>query len=568
MLVHPKVREVVVMSASQVGKTEILNNTVGYYIDKDPSPILMVMPTLDLAESWSKERFMPMVRETKSLRGKIRETKTKEESNTILHKSFPGGYITVAGANSPASLASRPIRIVLCDEIDRYPPSAGAEGDPVSLAKKRTSTFFNKKILQVSTPTIKDVSPIQKAFEASDQRHYYIPCPHCQVTFVFIWENLLWTDGDPKDAHYVCPHCQDKIYDYHKPEMLQRGKWIPHGKGNIPGFHLNGLYSPWLTFCDMAVEYEQARIHPEKLKVWINTFLGLPYDETGETIDQHLLSMRKEHYRAEVPLRVLVLTAGVDVQQDRLEVEVVGWGRSEESWSITYRVIWGDPNQPDMWHQLDAFLQTKFEHETGKELSIACTAIDSGGHHTKSVYSYCRARTQKRIFAIKGVSGPGRALVGSPSQKRTGQNRRDTLLFPIGVDQGKATVYSYLKIREPGPGFCHFPQDPAYSDNYFKQLTAEKIITRYHNGFASKIWILPDGQRNEALDCRVYALAALSILNPVYDALEKRLRPHLEPKTTDEIDLLQDEATQSPWWRSQRKRSVRSNQGWVNSWRR
>jgi phage terminase large subunit GpA-like protein len=513
----PAIEVVVVMSSAQVGKTEILNNVIGYHVAQDPSPMLVVQPTLDMAQTWSKDRLAPMLRDTPVLQGLVKDPRARDSGNTTLHKIFPGGHITSCGANSPSSLASRPVRIVLCDEVDRYPISAGSEGDPVSLAKKRASTFWNRKIGLFSTPTNKGNSRIETAFEESDKRLFFVPCGHCGHEQSLKWAQVRWDENKPETAKYACEDCGVLWSDAERVRAIRQGKWSATSESRrVAGFHLSGMYSPWVPLEAAVIEFLEAKKQPATLRVWVNTYLGEVWEEAGESVDDYQLSERREDFDDTLPIDVLLLTAGVDVQDDRLEVEIVGWGRDEESWSLEYKTIFGDPSSPAVWQDLDNILATKFEREDGKELVARCVCVDSGGHHTNSVYHYVRPREGRRIFAIKGVGGEGKPLVGKPGRNNIGKIK----LFPIGVDTAKDLLFSRMRIAEPGPGYMHFPRDR--SDEYFRQLTAEKLVTRYHKGFARREWVKVR-PRNEALDVRVYAMAAFGILNLNINALADRV---------------------------------------------
>ena len=503
------------MSSSQIGKTEILNNIVGYHVAQDPSPILVVQPTLDMAQTWSKDRLAPMIRDTPSLAYLVKDPRARDSGNTTLHKVFAGGHITACGANSPSSLASRPIRVVLCDEVDRYPVSAGSEGDPVSLAKKRAATFWNRKILMSSTPTNKGASRIEIAYEESDKRRYTVPCQHCKEDQFLEWSNVKWDKDKPETARYVCPLCGTEWDESERIRSIRQGKWVAteEFKG-VAGFHLSALYSPWTPIVDGVRDFLEAKKQPATLRVWINTYLGESWEEEGDQVDDFSLSNRAEEWDA-IPNDVLLLTAGVDVQDDRLEAEVVGWGLDEESWSIAYKTFYGDPSAPHIWKDLDEFLAQTYEHESGEDMIVRATCVDSGGHNTQAVYKYVHPREGKRIFAIKGVGGEGKPIVGKPSKNNIGKIK----LFPVGVDTVKLLLFSRFKIQEAGAGYCHFPV--GREDEYFKQLTAEKIATRYHKGFARREFV-KTRTRNEALDVRVYAMAALSLLNVNLASLAKR----------------------------------------------
>lgn len=523
----PAIRQVAVMSSAQVGKTEFILNVIGYHIDRDASPILCIQPTLQMAQAFSKDRLAPMLRDTPKLQGKVKDPRSRDSGNTTLHKVFPGGHITIAGANSAAGLASRPVRIVLCDEVDRYPSSAGTEGDPIRLAAKRATTFWNSKLVTVSTPTVKGASRIEAEWLDSDQREYHVKCPHCETSQTLKWRNVHWEEDKPQTACYTCEECGVAWTDADRFKAIKAGEWIAtQPESGVAGFRLSGLYSPWVPLDDAVRDFLEAKKLPETLRVWVNTFLGETWEEQGDGIDETNISARREAYE-NVPDAVHLLTAGVDVQDDRVEVEVLGHGRDEETWSIDHAIIYGDPSTPALWSDLDTYLSQAFEKDDGTTVGIRCSCIDSGGHYTQAVYNFVRPRESRRIFAIKGVGGEGKAIVGRPSKNNIGKIR----LFPVGVDTAKELIYSRLKITEPGPGFCHFPA--RYDDEYFEQLTAEQIVTRFSKGFRKREWKKVRA-RNEALDLRVYAIAAYALLNTNINALIDRKQKQVEdaPKRT------------------------------------
>lgn len=510
------------MAAAQTGKSEALLNLIGYHIDLDPAPILIMQPSLEMARAFSQDRITAgLIDTTPCLRGKVADAKAKDSGNTILSKSFPGGHVTLVGSNSPASLASRPIRIVMCDEVDRYPASAGEEGDPIALAKKRSATFWNRKIMLTSTPTVKGASRIEAAYEESDQRRYFVKCPHCGDSFAMTWHHVHWDEGNPKSACVVCEHCGVHWSDSDRHNAVRHGEWIATAPFNgVAGFHLNALISPWVILSDLVEEFVSAKKDPMRLRTFINTALAETWEEQGDTVDEHTVAKRRENYEG-IPEDVVMLTAGVDVQDDRLEVEIVGWGMGEESWSIDYRVIYGDPSSPRIWGQLDEIIQSKYDHPMGEELTIRATCVDSGGHHTRAVYNYAKTRAGFRVFAIKGVGGEGKPIVGRASRNNVGK----IPLYAVGVDTAKELHYARLKIDEPGPGYCHFPA--VRDEEYFKQLTAEKLITKYHKGYPRRTWV-KTRTRNEALDVRIYAIAAFAILNINMDSLARRFYANIE----------------------------------------
>ena len=514
------VEKVVVMSAAQIGKSDAcILNPLGYYMHYDPSPIMILQPTIQMAEAFSKDRISPMLRDTPILQDKV-DDKSRTSGNTILQKIFPGGHVTMVGANSPSSLASRPIRILLADEIDRYPVTAGTEGDPLLLATKRLTTFWNKKIVCVSTPTIKDVSRIEVEYEHSTQGEWNIPCPHCGEYNPLEWAYIKFDKEDLSEIEYTCRHCGAIASEYAWKSNFEKGKFIfKYPKRAVKGFHLNALASLFVSWADIVEKFlvaneEKKKGNIELLKAWTNTEMGQTWEEEGEEIEMDELFNRLEEYGCEVPEEVIVLTAGVDVQDDRFEVEVVGWGEEKESWGIYYKKIYGDLKTETVWQDLDNFLGRTFETKDGRKLKILSTCIDSGGHFTQEVYKFAKKRINRRIWAIKGRGGAQTPYYSKPSTS----NAYKTPLFTLGVDTGKAILYQRLAVEEPGPNYCHFPEDEGrgYTEEYFKGLTSEKMVMTYKKGRAQYVWKVKKGiKRNEPLDIRNYATAALEITNPI-----------------------------------------------------
>jgi phage terminase large subunit GpA-like protein len=564
----PLVEQVVVMSSAQVGKTEIELNVVGFYIDQDPAPILVVLPTVDPdAKAWSVDRLAPMLRDTPRLRGKVRDPRSRDSGNKILHKTFPGGHITLVGANSPSGLASRPIRVALFDEVDRFPASAGTEGDPVNLGVKRTSTFWNRKIVKVSTPTFKDFSRIEADWKLSDQRFFEVPCPHCGARQRLEWKHLHWETGKPASAAYACEKCGAIIDEVHKPRMLAGGRWVPTNPGSrIAGFHLNALYSPWARWGELARDFLEAKGSPERLRVFVNTVLGEPWEERGEQIEVTALAGRRERWTGDVPAGAGVLTAGVDIQGDRLELVVYGWGAGEEAWTVAHHRIYGDPEQSDVWERLETLRTKAYRHESGVDLRIRACGIDSGAF-THAVYRYVRPRQRQGVHALKGQSTRGRALLGRPSAKA---NRQGVRIWPVGVDTAKDVLFARLRMQAPGPGYIHFgpPGPDGGDDEYLAQFGAEKVVARFVKGVRIREY-RPLRDRNEAIDLYVYALAALySLGRGVVDHLGQ-LAARLGPapgavQTSAEAPRSLAEPPPAP----PRGRSrPRGSGGWLHSWR-
>ena len=518
----PHVRKVVIMSAAQIGKTDaFILNPIGYYMAYAPAPILVLQPTIEMGQTFSKDRFAPMLRDTPVLRDLV-NPKSRDSGNTIMKKNFRGGYVTILGANSPAGLASRPAKVVLADEVDRYPESAGTEGDPLGLVQKRQTTFHDQKTVMVSTPVIKGKSRIETEYNLSTKEEWNVPCPHCGHYQPLTWSGVKFDKDRPTaPVKYICVKCGVAGSERAWKKASSRGKFVAENpNAEARGFHLNTLASTFCEWSDIVqkflVAHEQLEQgNPEGMKVWVNTELGETWEEQGEQIEDGDLMNRREYYGAEVPDDVIVLTAGVDVQDDRFEVEVVGWGVGKENWGIRYQKIYGDLLKEQVWKDLDAFLALTFKKKDGTPLRITATCMDSGGHHTNAVYSFCKERFERRIFAIKGRGGQDVPYIQNPSTS----NRVKAPLFTIGVDAGKALIYQRLRKTTPGPNYCHFPaeEEAGYDEMYFRGLTSEKLVTRFKKGKMSSMWVLKDEKykRNEPFDLRNYATAAVEIANPV-----------------------------------------------------
>lgn len=513
------VETVVFMAGAQVGKTESGNNWLGFVIHHAPGPMMMVQPTVDTAKRLSKQRLAPMIEETPVLRQLIADNRARDGGNTMLVKEFTGGVLVVTGANSAVGLRSMPVRYLFLDEVDAFPHDVDGEGDPVSLAIRRTTTFSRRKIYLSSTPTIKDTSRIEREYLNSDRRRFFVPCPHCDHYQHLRWAQMKWTDDDPETAAYACEDCGALIEERYKSEMLRRGEWraTVESTGKVAGFHLSSLYSPlgWKSWSSIVADFLQAKGDPPSLKTWVNTILGETWEEEySSKVGAEGLAERAEMYELlSVPDGGLMLTAGVDVQDNRLAIKVKAWGEDEESWLVNWLEIYGDPSRPEIWRQLDSVLwETEYTHANGTQMPIRAVAIDSGGHFTHEVYAYARARRDKHVIAVKGMSQPGKSIIIKPTRQdinfKSQTIKKGVELWGVGTDTAKATIYARLKNPEPtGAGVYHFPM--GLPESYYQQLTVEKQVTRYSNGFPKRVWIKPDGARNEALDCEVYALAAL-----------------------------------------------------------
>lgn len=504
----PSVDQIVVMKSAQVGYTEVLNNVIGFHVDQDPCSIMLVQPSQDAAEDYSRDRLAPMIRDTPCLRSKFESDKARSSSNTLRHKKFPGGLLALALANSPASLSSKPIRVLLCDEVDKYKPSGRQHGDPIAQAKKRTQAFWNRKTLIGGTPTIKGSSRIEAAFGESDQRFFFVPCPYCDAFQRLTWPNVRWPDAEPESAVYVCQACGKEILDAQKRDMLARGEWRSTKPFNgIAGFHISELYSPFSTWPAMAVSFLREKKLPETFQDWINEALGETWEQKGDTVDPSALANRRESYtRASLPPGALMLTVGTDVQEDRLESTVWAFGADEEMWRVEHVVLPGDPGQPALWADHDELLRRRYPTDDGRVLGIEACCVDSGGHFTEQVYRYCAKRKRFRVWAIRGVGGPGRLIW----PKRPGRGAKVRVnVWSIGVDTIKELIYGRLnKVLEPGPGYLHFDAD--CDDEWLAQLTSETVVLRQVQSRRVRVWKpKSSGVRQEALDATNYAYAAM-----------------------------------------------------------
>ena len=545
-----RVHDLAVVAMSQVGKSELELNIIGKIIHQDPAPILYIQPDLGEAKKFSTVRIAPMIRDCKVLRTRVADVKSRDSKNTILQKSFPGGMLTMVGSQTPSALASMPVKNVLGDEIDRWAASAGSEGDPWELAEKRTTTFYNAKRVAVSTPTTKGASRIADLFEKGTQEKWYSRCPHCGD-----WREVLF--GDIKfdfetikngqkvnyrlnSVAWCCPSCG--CLSSEKEMREAPTKWVAENPEAIKrgrrSFWVNAFFSPWRSWDEICLKFLEVRKDPQQLKVFYNTVLGQLWEERGDLDDEETFLARREDYGTredgtpvDLPEGVLMLTCGVDTQDDRLEYEVVGWGHYWESWGIKKGVIYGDPNENEVWTRLDDVIDHVYRFENGIGLRIARTCVDSGGHKTQAVYMQCRARTRRNVFAIKGSNQADAPLTKPPSKVNIvvkGRIVAKTWLYSIGVNAAKADLLKgALLVMEPGPKYCHFSRHPdaGYDFTYFTGLLSEVEEVKTERGRTRVVWKkLPGHERNEPLDIRNYAYAAAKSLDPDMDAMEQRLR--------------------------------------------
>lgn len=526
-ITDPANSEVTVMKGARVGYTKILDHICGYFIHQDPSPILVVQPRVEDAEDYSATEIAPMLRDTPVLAAIAGDLKAKDSGQKLAKRMFRNGAsIALVGANSPNPFRRITARIILCDEVDGYPVGgAGKDGDQLALAKKRGDTFWNRIFVKGSTPTIKGESRIEKEWLRSDQRKFFVSCPQCKQKQVLEFggkdtaHGLKW-DKDPEGNHlpetayYLCRN-SCIIYEDDKADMIAGGKFIAtNPKGTHPGFHICQLYSLNVnaSWSQIAEEWLEVRHDPLRRQTFYNLVLGEPYEERGDkALAEAKLLARREQWAAEVPDGVAVMTAGLDTQDDRVEIEFVGWGRDEESWSIAHEVVEGDPALISTWDTVDELLQRVWYRADGRPFTVSAACIDSGGHHTQRVYDFAKARLGRRIYAIKGESAVGgkRSPIW-PAKKPTRRTRTQFRPVIIGVNAAKDVIRDRLHVEEAGPGYMHFPGDR--DANYFAQMIAERLVTKWARGQKYRVWECPPGRANEALDCRVYAYAALCAL--------------------------------------------------------
>ena len=580
---EPGVHVITVMTATQMLKTALLENVLGFFAHLDPCPVLVLQPKEDAAEQFSKERITPLIRATPVLRGLVGTGRTRSAEETLLYKSFPGGFLALAGAGSPDNLARRPIRVLLCDEIDKYP--AIREGDPIALAEERTASFgVNWLSIRACSPTLEGHSRIEASYAESDQRQASLQCPHCaHRMFPAFFDHVHWqkdADGQhrPATARIFCEACGTAWSEGERLRALATVRWhqtrpftccghrvapldayavawkdraetVPIGRvwdwwagdrwavyrarcpdcGRWPvdnghaGFQASKLFSPWLrdTPADIAARWLAAHVDEDRKLSWFNTQMGRPYrPHAGRVVQVEGIVARGEIWPGEVPDGVAVITVGADFQAYRGEFEVVGWGRDEESWSLDHHVIEGDPAGLDFWKEVDAYLRRTWSRADGRPFEVMAACLDSG-HHTERVYAFSKARLGRRIWAIKGESARGGARSPVwPTKRPSSRNKASFRPVILGVNAAKDVIRSRLLMETPGPQYMHFPADREVG--YFSQLTAERLVTKAAGGHKFRVWELPPGRANEALDCRVYAYAALCGLQHMGLKLNKR----------------------------------------------
>jgi phage terminase large subunit GpA-like protein len=580
-ITDPNIEQVTVMKSARVGYTKILNHLIAYHIHQDPCPIMLCQPTLDDCQSYSKDEIAPMLRDTPCLQGLVSNPRAKDGDNTLLKKNFPGGTLQLVGSNSARGFRMVSRRVVLFDETDGYPPSAGTEGDQIKLGIRRTEYYWNRKIVAGSTPTVEDFSRIERLFKDTNQQRYFVPCPDCNHFQYLRWDNMKWVDDDPSTASYACESCGVLIPHSKKRWMVERGEWraTAEGKDKHVGFHIWAAYSysPNASWSNLVEEWLASKDNPEQLRTYINTVLGEVWQDEYETkIGANALMDRaaSETYKQGVPPKdVLILVAGIDTQDDRLSLSVWGVGKGEEMFLIDRVKIYGTPSRPDVWQQLDEIISSPYTNEDGIEMKIEIAAIDTGGHFTDEVYRYAKDRMNLGVIAIKGVARlKSDVFLSKPNKIETnsvGKSlKRSVLLFSVSVNKVKTHLHRRLKEAEPGQGYLHFY--PTITSDYFEELTAEREVRKVKNGYqADRVWMKKSGVRNEALDEMVYAYASLQRLYQIYDRrtiwkqLENRRDQALKKAGKD--DLIENKPVESPY-RPPQRQLKKSNPSFVNSW--
>lgn len=543
----PKVRHIVMVAASQVGKSEFLNNCIGYIIDEDPGSILFIHPTTIDAQEYSKLRIAPMLRDSPALRQKIAAPKSRDSHNTILQKAYPGGILTMCGSTEAHALASKPIRYVFGDERDRWATSAGNEGDPWDLAMARQTTFYNAKAVEVSTTTIKNASAIEAAYYTGTMERWNSKCPHCGEYHEIRWSDIRFEYDEiivshkktykVKKVYYTCPGCGCISTE---AEMKRApAKWIAenpeaYGQGTR-SFWLNAFVSQWASWESIVLKYLNALGSTKKMQVVFNTCFGEPWEDRGDIEDEDSLLARREDYGkdkngepVELPPGVLVLTAGVDTQDDRMEYEIVGHGFFGETWGIEKGIVMGRPDDDATWNKLDEVVFDRvMRFENGVGLRVSMSFVDEGGHFTQSVRAQCNARISKKVFCIKGMPGQDKPYISPPKKQKIFVNQiavGTCWQYQLGVDSGKEIIMDNLRVQMPGQKYCHFPKRDDYGSAYFAGLLSE---TKVYDPNKKQPWSwkkIPGHERNEPLDCRNYALAAFKALPKNLDEIDRQIK--------------------------------------------
>lgn len=550
---EPGINRVSYMLGAQLGKTTIQQAITAYFIAHDPRSQIWLMPSEGDTLTFRSVKLQPMLDANPKIADRMAKPRGREGQHNSRMISFVGGHLMFSWAGSAKTLRGRSAPVTLADEIDSMEDAGTAEkneGDPVQLLMQRAASFSSSGQnihIESSTPTVKNFSRIESAHDQGDQRKFWIPCQHCGERQVMKWENVTWNgrqfdehgkisheadagfrDHEVDSAGYLCEHCGVIWSDGDRVAAVRDGVWIASmPTKNHASFHLSELNSPFRKLRDIVQSYLD-KLAVDSWNTFVNVSLAQTYEETGEKVDPTGLVARAEQYTADVPMGGVYITAGIDMQADRLECEIVAWGVGEESWSLGYHTLWGDPVAGDVFEDLSDLLETTFTHETGAPMRIAAACMDTGGTNgcTQAAYEYLRGKTGRRLFGIKGIGGWGRPIVEKLVRKQSGKNARKVDIFGVGVDEGKLVTLRRLAVANPGPGYCHVPADRYDVQEWAKQITSEKMRVSYIKGEPKRYWWKPDKARNEALDCRVYALAALKIMNPSFKRIRERMMSH------------------------------------------
>lgn len=564
MAIRPDCHRITLMWGAQTGKTQVVNCLLGYFIDQRPKSQMMMQPSQGDLKTWLETKFNPMISANEALANKVAKPRGREGVNNQEMKSYPGGFLMFAWSGSPKTMRGRSAPIIFADEVDGYERTP--EGDPVSLLEQRSATFGDDRLLvETSTPTIKDISQIEKSFLAGDRRRRFVPCPHCGEHQTLKWANVQWDkDGEehlPDTAFYVCDGCGVKLSDGERLQMLQQGEWRAERpfKGHA-SYHLNELYSTFRSLADIVRSFLDKKAKGD-LQTFVNVSLAETWEEGDKKLEHDVLFARRRAFPAEVPQECCVLTAAVDVQDDRVEIEVEAWGDGERNAKVDLIILHGDLSQRDFWeNDVDAAISATYEHESGVRLPISCVTVDSGGHFTNEVYRFVKPRERRRVFAIKGKNGTGYPIISRPSKTNKGK----VALFSIGTDTAKELIYKRYEIETAGPGYIDFPIKPCFDEEYFQQLVAEQVVTYYRKGFPTREW-RKRRPRNEGLDLSVYNLAALYILNPNFRAIASKLEVKVKPKAEEpEATPMQKTVTEH---QTKVRRPRKRRGGYVNQWK-
>ncbi|KAF1017680.1 MAG: hypothetical protein GAK31_00948 [Stenotrophomonas maltophilia] len=549
MFVDPECHRATLMWGAQVGKTLTALVVQGYGIEMRPQSQMMMQPSQGDVQTWLETKFNPLVESSRTISRLVAKPRGRDGVNNQRMKSYPGGFMMMAWSGSPKTMRGRSAPLIVCDEVDGYERTE--EGHPVGLLWQRSATFEDERfLLEISTPTLKGASYIEDMFEAGDQRRFHVACPHCHEHQCLKWSNVTWQgrrstdvvdyeedlhdEHKPDTAGYCCQGCGAVWSDGERMAAIRQAEsvgagWVASKPFNgHASYHLWEAYSLFRRLSGIVRDYLD-KLRTDDIQTFVNVCLAQTYEIKGDRVDPTGLLSRGEVYPADAPMGVLYITAGVDMQSDRLELEIVGWGAGEESWSLGYQILHGDPMMDDVWQDLDDVLAGEFRHESGMRMRIQAACLDTGGTsgYTQRAYEYLKGRTGRRLFGIKGVGGWGRPVVEKGMKKQSGKRLRNVDLYLVGVDEAKLMTMRRLANEAPGPGYCHLPSDRYDLEGWARQVTAERLVVRYVKGQPVREWHKPDKARNEALDCRNYALAALKIMAPSFNRLAERLASYM-----------------------------------------